>query len=174
MESPRLKIREGSAFNACPTCAKHNPFDSTHCSSCVANVQEDGSLMALDNAVSVSSQPNAMSVTDRRATCKLMFKIDPVLGKMLSELPKTSWAANAANAVELPQAVPLLDGTLKNKDPSIGVVTTEALLRVLLSVQHHREGMKAPLRVSRKEASSGSDSSPLSWVLFEKTCFGVL
>ena len=87
-----------------------------------------------------------------------MFEIDSVLGKMLSELPKLSWAANAANAVGLPHhAVPLLGGTHKNKDPYIGAVTTEAFLRVLLSVQHHREGMKAPLRMARKEASSGSE-----------------
>ena len=99
-----------------------------------------------------------MSVTDRRATCELVFEIDSVLGKMLSELPKSPWAANAANAVGLPyQAVPLLDGTYKNKGPHIGAITTEALLRVLLSVQHHREGMKAPLRVARKEASSGTE-----------------
>ena len=100
MESPRLKLREGSDFHACPTCAKHNPFDSTHCSSCVANAGEDGLLMTPDCAVELSSHPNSMSVTDRRATCTLVFEINPALSRMLSEqLPKVSWAANAANAV---------------------------------------------------------------------------
>ena len=114
--------------------------------------------MALDTAVGVSSHPNVMSVTDRHTTCKHMFEIDSVLGKMISELPKSPWAANAANAVGLPhQAVPLLDGTYKNKDPYIGAITTEALLRVLLYVQHHREGMKVPTRVARKGASSGTE-----------------
>ena len=46
---------------------------------------------------------------------------------------------------------------LKTKDPSIGAVTTEAMLRVLLSVQHHREGLKTPLSEARQGASSGSE-----------------
>ena len=99
-----------------------------------------------------------MSVIDRRATCTLSFEINPALGKMLSELPKKSWTSNATKAVSLPlQAVPLLDGTLITKDPSMGAITTEATLRVLLSVQHHREGLKAPLREARQGASSGSE-----------------
>ena len=114
--------------------------------------------MTPDCAAELSSHPNSMSVTDRRATCTLAFEINPALGKMLSELPKKSWTANAAKAVNLPlQAVPLLDGTLNIKDPSMGAITTEAMLRVLLSVQHHREGLKAPLREARQGASSGSD-----------------
>ena len=122
MESPRLKIREGSGFHACPTCSKHTPFVSTHCSSCVAIAGDDGEIMTPDCAAELSSHPNSVSVIDRRATCTLSFEINPALGKMLSELPKKSWTSNATKAVSLPlQAVPLLDGTLNtNQGPVYG------------------------------------------------------
>ena len=158
MESPRLKIREGSGFHACQTCSKHTPFVSTHRSSCVAITGDDGEIMTPDCAAELSSHPNSMSVIDRRATCTLSFEINPALGKMLSELPKNSWTANATKAVSLSlQAVPLLDGTLNTKDPSMGAITTEAQSHRNLPQRHDPRVRYAP-RLHRDDPLHGLHS----------------